>query len=148
LLQHNPKARKSSKNLFEKYQDKLYQEMVVGDVREYKKILGFLFSSRNMYDWGVLDINIYERDLKLCSDSAKNLSDIGGEFNLTVKEIHKHARVRDYLYKKLFLCFENHNAYEVKLNPLVNCSDKRYLTRFSSKTDPLALVAKIQKTQI
>jgi serine/threonine protein kinase len=67
LVLHDPKKRRSSKSLFEKYQDRLYQEMVVGDVREYKKILGFLFSSRNMFDWGVLDINIYDRDLKLSS---------------------------------------------------------------------------------
>lgn len=63
--------------------------MVVGDVREYKKILGFLFSSRNMYDWGVLDIDIYERDLKLSSENSKQIAEIGGEFSLSFKDIHK-----------------------------------------------------------
>lgn len=48
----------------------------------------------------------------------------------------------------MYLCFENHNSYEVHLNPLVNCSDKRFLTRFSAKGDPLSLVAKIQKLKI
>lgn len=48
----------------------------------------------------------------------------------------------------MYLCFENHSAFEIKLDPFVNCSDKRFLTRYSAKSNPLSLVAKIQKSTI
>ena len=45
----DPSLRPSSKSLFKMNQDLLYQDMIVSNVEEYKKILNFMFSSRNMF---------------------------------------------------------------------------------------------------
>ena len=55
LLNHDPSKRKGSRELFQNFHDRIYQEMVVGDITEYKKIIGYLFSQRNIYDWTILD---------------------------------------------------------------------------------------------
>lgn len=49
LLSDEPENRPSSKDLFQKYHDSLYQDMIISNVNEYKKIIKFVFSEKNMF---------------------------------------------------------------------------------------------------
>lgn len=49
LTSHKPSDRPSSHDLFKKSHDALYQDLIISNVVEYKKILGFMFSQKNMF---------------------------------------------------------------------------------------------------
>lgn len=49
LLDHDPAKRPSSKKLFMKFQDKLYQNMIISNDVEYGKVVNFLFSDQNVF---------------------------------------------------------------------------------------------------
>jgi hypothetical protein len=49
LVESNPQQRPEAKKLFTKFQDQLYQDMIISNTDEYKKIISFLFSEKNKF---------------------------------------------------------------------------------------------------
>ena len=48
-MNKDPAARPSSKELFNYFQDQLYQDMIISNSAEYNKIMSFLFSDKNVF---------------------------------------------------------------------------------------------------
>lgn len=130
LLQEDPRKRPSSKELFEKYQDSLYQDMIVKDVREYKKIIKFLFSKNNMFDFENLDNNHNFENLpgavgnRISFDCSRNF-----EMNL---EMANRSKIRDFILQKMHVCFKIHTAFRLNLEGIIPGNDIRFYTRFTT----------------
>jgi hypothetical protein len=49
LMDNDPNVRPTSKELFNYFQDQLYQNMIISNSAEYNKIMNFLFSDKNVF---------------------------------------------------------------------------------------------------
>lgn len=129
LVHHEPRKRPTSTELFDKYQDSLYQEMIVKDVREYKKIIKFLFSKNNMFDFE----NVNERELIPMSVMSSKKSSFDFTNNLDLSEsLNNRSVISDFILNKMKVCFESHNTFKVNVDGIIPSNDIRYYTRFQS----------------
>lgn len=49
LVDPDPQRRPSSKELLTRFQDQLYQDMIISNISEYQKVLSFVFSDKNLF---------------------------------------------------------------------------------------------------
>ena len=127
LLQENYKKRPSSKELFQKYQDSLYQEMIIKDVREYKKIINFLFSKKNMFDFDNLEVDF--EDFEKASQVSMGTNGISSRYvnmaSLDHGVFKNESTIYGFIQQKMRACFTIHEAMKVDVDPIIASNDTR-----------------------
>jgi len=118
LLSEDSTKRPNSRDLFKIHQDSLYQDMIISDVEEYKKILSFLFSSRNMFP---SNINTLKDDT--ISDLREQLT----------KWVSKDGRISHRVSAIIEEIFRIHDYEWIEMSPSLPSFDK--FTIFRANTN-------------
>ena len=86
LLDEDPSQRPRADKLFSRYQDELYQNMIISNSEEYKKIISFLFSDKNMFPSNICSIG---NNKKLITSVYDRLTKGSREVPLQLALVHQ-----------------------------------------------------------